>query len=361
MRKTAVRAAVIALVVAAAAAAGLWWLLGRDDPDRDCAGLRGDARIRTVLGGTWRADLPCRDLADGLRRAATGDRLGDHPDDHPGDRPGVHTVEQARAMRTVVLALADSPEHRVHPEVRRPLAQALADYAVDTHAVLTGVDNRYQSHAGPNDDAWQDDRGAHFAVPEADLVRALRGLAEDPTAYGLLRAADLRQGAAALAAVRPDATDATNAANAAENAILDPLVQAAAPAGAFDGIADDVLRERGDAAGRSWRTEALTALSTSAGPQAAKAAKPEPVPDFAADPAGHLTAGWLATLTPADPDGASGWARLHDQAPALLAAWAEAAHADLTPQALRDCQDRARTTTAREQGDTATALKALKG
>ncbi|GAA2795585.1 hypothetical protein RMN57_36430 [Kitasatospora sp. CM 4170] len=325
-RRSRAAAAATALVAVAAAGLGLWWTLGRDDPDRDCAGLRTDGRIRTVLDGAWRSDLPCRELAEGLRRATTG------------ERPGVHTLPQARAMRTVVLVLADRPDHRVHPEVRGPLAEALADYAADTHAVLTGVNDVYAAHDGPSADAWQDGQGVHFAVRKDQLVGAVRGLAEDASGYAALRAADLRQGAAGLAAVGPGPE---------QSAIVDPLVRAAAPAGAFDGIADDVLRDRGDAARRSWQGEVLTRLKASGG---------GPAPSFAADPAGNLTATWLGPLTPADPAGPAGYPRLHDQAAALLGQWADAARAGLAPEALRTLQDRARTTTDREQREARTTL-----
>ncbi|MCG6498822.1 hypothetical protein [Kitasatospora sp. A2-31] len=324
-RRSRAAAAATALVVAAAGL-GLWWTLGRDDPDRDCAGLRTDGRIRTVLDGVWRSDLPCRELAEGLRGATTG------------DRPGVHTLAQAHAMRTVVLVLADRPDHRIHPEVRGPLAEALADYAADTHAVLTGVDDVYAAHDGPSADAWQDAKGVHFAVQKEQLVGAVRGLAEDAPGYAALRAADLRQGAAGLAAVAPGQE---------QNAIVDPLVRAAAPAGAFDGIADDVLRSRGEGARRSWQGEVLTRLRAAGGGSA---------PSFAADPAGNLVATWLAPLAPADPGGTDGYPRLHDQAAALLAQWADAAHAGLAPEALRILQDRARTTTDREQREARTTL-----
>ncbi|MFD0277747.1 hypothetical protein ACFVHB_28070 [Kitasatospora sp. NPDC127111] len=314
-------AAAIALVVAAAVGAGLWWALGRDDPDRDCAGLRGDERVRTVLGATWRSDLSCGELADGLRRATAG------------DRPGSHTPEQARALRRVLLAVAGRPDHRVHPQVRGPLAAALADYAADTHAVLTGVNDAYLAHDAPDADVWQDGQGVHVAVPKSDLIDVLRGLSEDPAAYAVLRAADLRQGAAGLGAVGPDPAEAV---------ITDPLVRAAASAGVFDGIADDVLRGRGDEARTDWRDAALRGLAPSG-----------ERPAFAADPAGHLAQGWLRQVAGA-PDR---FERLHDEAAALLALWTEASGQDGGRIGLPALQDRARTTTDRERTTTAAQLR----
>ncbi|WP_406194598.1 hypothetical protein OH807_05525 [Kitasatospora sp. NBC_01560] len=307
-------AAAVALVVAAAAAgAVLWWTLGRDDPDRDCAGLRRDDRIRTVLGGTWRSGLPCGELAEGLRRAAVG------------AGPGSHTPDGARALRAVLLAAATGPDHRVHPALRRPLAEALADYAADTHAVLTGIDDSYLAHDAPDADVWQDGRGVHVAVPKDRLVAVVRGLSEDPAAYAVLRAADLRQGAAGLGALPSGASGA---------ALTDAVVRSASPAGVFDGIADDALRGRDAAARGVWRADALGGLAPNGD-----------VPPFGTDPAGHLAEGWLQRGAGA-PDGI---AALRDQAAGLVALWAEAVRADTGRIGLPALQDRARTTTDRER------------
>nr|BFD88732.1 hypothetical protein KitaXyl93_00920 [Kitasatospora sp. Xyl93] len=297
-------AAVVALAVAAAVGLGLWWTLGRDDPDRDCAGLRSDDRVRTVLGSAWRSDMACTDLAEGLRRATTG------------GQPGAHTLEQARAMRAVVLALADSKDHHVHPDVRRPLAEALAGYAPDTHAVLALVDDTYNAHR----DAWQDDQGVHFSVRQRELVQALRGLSEDPTAYAILRTADLRRAAAGFAAVKATPPDAE-----LENAVG----LAAMPAGAYDAIADDVVRERGADARRAWESEALNRL---------RASKADPVPDYSTDPAGHLTA---ACLERVDPTGASLFVQLQDQTVRLLNRWSASSGANLDQHKLGVLGDRA--------------------
>ncbi|WP_395297706.1 hypothetical protein ACF9IK_32860 [Kitasatospora hibisci] len=320
-RPSARVAAATVLVVVAAVGAGLWWALGRDDPDRDCAGLRGDDRVRTVLGATWRSDLPCGELADGLRKATTG------------GQPGTHTLEQARAMRTVLLAVAARPDHRVHPDVRGPLAAALADYAADTHAVLTGINDTYLTHDAADADAWQDGGGVHVAVPKNQLIGVLRGLSEDPAAYAGLRAADLRQGAAGFAAIGADPVGAV---------ITDPLSRAAAPAGVYDGIADDALRGRDGKARIAWQEAVLRGLAPSGDR-----------PAFTADPTGSLTQGWLQQVGSA-PDR---FARLRDQASDLVGLWAEAAHQDKDRIGLPALQDRARTTTDRERGEAASQLK----
>ncbi|WP_329485711.1 hypothetical protein OG618_03795 [Kitasatospora sp. NBC_01246] len=322
-RRTA--AAATALVAAAAVGTGLWWTLGRDDPDRDCAGLRTDARVRTVLGDTWRSDLPCGELAAGLRRATVG------------TRPGAHTLGQAHAMRTVVLAVADSAGHRVHPDVRGPLAEALADYAADTHTVLTGVSNTAMAHDGPDDDAWQDDRGVHFAVREDQLIEVLRGLAESAAAYAGLRGADLRQGAAGLAAVPAAPSPA---------AIEDPLARAAAPAGVFDGIADDVLRGRSGAARTAWQEGVLQGLAPAGAP-----------PAFGDAPAEYLARTWLGRLAEPAPTARERFARLDDQANGLLGLWADATHQDGAGIGLPALRDRARASTDRERGAAAGQLK----
>ncbi|MFG3228766.1 hypothetical protein ACGF07_28865 [Kitasatospora sp. NPDC048194] len=302
----------LALAVAAAAGLGLWWALGRDDPDRDCAGLRTDDRIRQVLGAAWRSDLPCTALGDELRRATTG------------ERPGVHSLAQARAMRAVVLALADGRDHHVHPDLRRPLAEALADYAADTHAVLALVDDTYNAHSERQSDAWEDGQGVHFSVQPRELVRAVRGLSDDPTAYALLRAADLRRSAAGFAAVEAPPSDA---------ALEDVVRRAAAPAGAYDAVADDVLRERGADSQRPWRSAALDRF---------RADGPDPAPAYSADPAGHLTAACLART---DPNDASGFVQLQGQTVCLLNQWSAASRSNLGPPELGVLGDRALNTT----------------
>ncbi|MFJ9948501.1 hypothetical protein [Kitasatospora sp. NPDC091207] len=322
-------AAVAGLAVAAAVGTGLWWTLGRDDPDRDCAGLRTDSRVRTVLGDSWRSGLPCGELAEGLRRATTG------------EQPGSHTLAQARAMRAVVLAVADAPGHHVHPAVRGPLAQALADYAADTHPVLTGISDAAMAHDGPDADAWQDGRGVHFAVPKDRLIGVLRGVGESPAAYAALRGADLRQGAAGLAAV-PTAPAPPSGA-----AVEDPLARAAAPAGVFDGIAEEILRDRGDGARTAWQEAALQGLAPSG-------ATP---PAYGDAPAEYLTRTWLLRLAGPAPTARERFAGLNDQAAGLLALWADATHQDKGGIGLPALQDRARASTDRERAATAGLLE----
>lgn len=339
-------AALIASMVAAAAGGILWWQHG-DDPDRDCTGLRTDQRIRTVLGAAHRDGMSCGELADGLRHAVGA-----------GTPPGSRTREQADAMRTVVLALADRPDHRVHPDLRRPLAAALAEYAADTHEVLTRTNDRYRQHDGASGGAWQDEQGVHVAVEHGRLLAALRGLCADPQAYAELRGADLRRGAADLAAVPggPAAAEPAGASagtgagtGTAEAALVAPLVRTAAAAGAYDGLAQDVLRGLGDDRRAGWRDEVLRHLADPDQP---------PPPAFAVDGPAHLARTWLHGVTRGDADGTARFARLDDQAAGLLAAWAAVPHTLPAGTDLRTLQERARDTTGRERAETVKELSA---
>ncbi|MEV7184681.1 hypothetical protein [Kitasatospora sp. NPDC093102] len=316
LKRHRVLAGILTLVVAIAVGVGGWWFFVRNDPDRDCAGLRTDAGVRTTLGPDWRADLPCGELADGLRRATTG------------DRPGVHTVEQANAMLTIVKALGKREDHHVHPAVRRPLAEALADYAADTHVMLAGPNFAYGEHErGGDGAAWQDEKGVHFVVYDLLLLRAMRGLSEDPTAYAVLRTADLRKAAEGFAAI---------GANVTESEVRYRAIAAALPAGGFDAIADDVLHRRDTGSGRTWLTTARARL---------QAEKASPAPDFATDRAGALTAGSLAKLSAAAPDGYDGLLPWSSQTQDLLTAWAEASHASLSPSFLESLRTEASAST----------------
>ncbi|MFC8718635.1 hypothetical protein [Kitasatospora sp. NPDC057198] len=293
-----------AVVLALVAGAGLWWVLRSEE--QGCARVRGDGRIKAVLGGGWRSDLSCGELGEKLRAVVVG------------VRPGVHTVAQAEAMRTVVVVLGEGTV--VAPELRGPLAAALADYAADTHEVLTEINEVYNGHAG-RDGVWQDGNGVHLSVYRRDLLHVLRGLAEDPSGYAALRAADLRLAAAGVASIGPEAPDVE---------IVSRLVLAAAPAGAFDGIADDVLRGRDRSVAQAWKGEVLRRLKES-------------------DPDDRAAAAWLDGITPADPDGADGFPRLGGQVPALFGARVAAVRPDLTPEAADRFEDRARQTAARER------------
>ncbi|WP_371591717.1 hypothetical protein [Streptomyces virginiae] len=99
-----------------------------------------------------------------------------------------HTEGQARIMHDVIGGLG--PDQSVHENMREPLARALATYTADTHEILGGLDSKYISAAGTG--YFQDGDKTHMAVSQKDLVQFMRGLSEDPEAYGTLHKAESR-------------------------------------------------------------------------------------------------------------------------------------------------------------------------
>ncbi|MFM9368262.1 hypothetical protein [Streptomyces sp. Da 82-17] len=155
-----------------------------------CHGLLEDRAVQRLLGDRYAPDMECGELGAAVRDATTG------------SAPGRHTLVQARNMQAVVVALSKETERRKDPVIaaglRGPLADALVDYAADTHATLAGEDgHRPRRHRAP----WEEEGTVRMPVGEADLVRALRAVSEDPQAYARLRNAQTEVCAETMASV----------------------------------------------------------------------------------------------------------------------------------------------------------------
>lgn len=137
----------------------------------------------------------------------------------------------------------------INAPLRQPLAKALADYVGDTHEVLGGGSETYSGHQvyGP---VWKDGDTVRMAVGEDNLVRFMRGLSEDPAAYGALHRA---------ATGRIDQDFAGMGADAAPEERKDLMGRGGAVLGVFDAIRADVeMDHRDDAnAQADWKAKAL--------------------------------------------------------------------------------------------------------
>ncbi|MER7885256.1 DUF6571 family protein [Streptomyces fimicarius] len=130
----------------------------------------------------------------------------------PGQDPwpaAKHTEEQARIMNAIIEQMAPSEdegtEASVHANVRRPVANALAEYASDTHAIIGTMDKEY---IHPDQDGYfVDGKGAHLAASQESLIQVMRGLSEDPNAYAALHKAEARHFNNLLDEVPAGATD----------------------------------------------------------------------------------------------------------------------------------------------------------
>ncbi|WP_103515334.1 hypothetical protein [Streptomyces sp. SM10] len=187
-------------------------------------------------------------LGAALEAATTGHiPLQDGEDPWPDVK---HTEAQARILHTAVTDLAPTSgtEAEIPANLRRPLANALGEYGSDTHQILTGVDTAYM-RAANGDGYFEQDGSTHLAVHADDLSQVLRGLSEDPEAFGTLEKAELRHIGNVLGSL-PEGTTPE-----AVNAKMENMGTAM---GAYSAIKEDVLNdERMDKyADADWKMKA---------------------------------------------------------------------------------------------------------
>lgn len=133
-------------------------------------------------------DLEGAPKAEGLGAAIQAAATGHEPGEKLGP-PGPHTEGQARVMHDAIRLLDNEmggdefPEHL--ESLRRPMAQAMADYVADTHEILGGQDMNYGGVGGSDSIHGSGDR-ANIAVGQGSLVRVMRGIADDAPAFSLL-------------------------------------------------------------------------------------------------------------------------------------------------------------------------------
>ncbi|WP_327681981.1 hypothetical protein [Kitasatospora sp. NBC_00458] len=187
--------------------------------------------VTTLVGPPMRDTSTHRTgLAAALEAAATGDPAG-----RAGHDGGPHTPVQARVMQGAIDALdADGRGSEVHRDLRVPLANALSDYAHDTHLIL----GEHVSTAG-HDGAWEKDGAGRLGGSADHVVRVMRGASGDPEAYAALYGAERAVAAEALAAIPPGPRD-----DAEDRQI--PARQIGTALGAFDAIRSDVVLDEKD-------------------------------------------------------------------------------------------------------------------
>ncbi|MFD0351259.1 DUF6571 family protein [Kitasatospora aburaviensis] len=182
-------------------------------------------------------------LAAAIEAASTGERAGTAHD-------GKHSEAQARIMHDTIVTLdEDHGGDKVKATLRQPLANALADYVGDTHELLNGRNDVYNGHTG-HDSVWKDGDTVRMAVGQDSLVRFMRGLSDDPAAYGTLHRAETGRIDQELAAIGPHPTEAQ---------MKDPMGKGAAALGVFDAIrADTAMDMRDDKnAQADWKAKVL--------------------------------------------------------------------------------------------------------
>ncbi|MBD0673673.1 DUF6571 family protein [Streptomyces sp. CBMA156] len=182
-------------------------------------------------------------LAAAIEAASTGEPAGSAHD-------GKHTEAQARVMHDTIRTLDEGQGgDKIKDTLRQPLANALADYVGDTHELLNGRNDVYGAHTG-HDSVWKDGDTVRMAVGQDSLVRVMRGLSDDPAAYGALHKAETGQIAQDLAGL---------GSNPDRDAVKDVMGKGAAALGVYDAIrADAAMDMRDDKnAEADWKAKIL--------------------------------------------------------------------------------------------------------
>ncbi|MGW7520355.1 hypothetical protein ACWGJ2_32720 [Streptomyces sp. NPDC054796] len=171
-------------------------------------------------------------LGAALESAATGYAPGTQ---HP---MGAHTESQARIMHDTIGLLNESGHaEKMPPNLRAPLAHMLTDYTPDTHEIL-GRDNvDYQNHA-EGSGVWSDGPGgASMAVKEEDLVKVMRGIADDPAAYGQMYRAEKEYSLDLFSSMPND--------NKHDDTVV-PVKKTSSAIGMYDGVLADITFDKRD-------------------------------------------------------------------------------------------------------------------
>ncbi|MCX5382642.1 hypothetical protein [Streptomyces sp. NBC_00083] len=162
-----------------------------------------------------------------LEAATTGDAPGSY---HPA---GHHTATQADILRQTIDTLnADNHAQELPKNLTEPLAHIMTSYTPDTHQTFAKSDSHYDIPYNSQGTVWEDKDGAHLALAPDHLTKLLRGIANDPEAYGHLYGAEQQHAHDVLAALPQDAGEKT---------VHDRIVESSRAVGAYDGVRADII------------------------------------------------------------------------------------------------------------------------
>lgn len=199
--------------------------------------------LNNAYGPPQFMDDPYR--ATGLGNAIQAAATGHEPGEKLGP-VGAHTEGQARVMHHSVDYLESKLDEGKFPEhltnLQKPMAHALADYVNDTHVILNGEDEAYGLSKGKETSFGTGDN-AHMAVSQGDLIRVMRGVAEDGDSFALLYEAERAYSAKQLDEVKPFSGDTTHG----QSSDWDHRAKLVGGAmGALNGIGADVYIDKKD-------------------------------------------------------------------------------------------------------------------
>ncbi|MEU5835251.1 DUF6571 family protein [Streptomyces diacarni] len=170
------------------------------------------------------------DARRGLARAIEAGATGEQPIVGDGAaRPhATHTIPEARIMNQVINQADPGMGGSSLPEnLQRPIANALADYAPDTHTTLyRGEDVR--DHIG----IYGSENNAHLSAHPEKLVRVMRGVADTPEGFAVMHQAEREQ-------IRQDVAKLPPQAGPEDGDVQNAMTHAGASMGAFEAIRRD--------------------------------------------------------------------------------------------------------------------------
>lgn len=239
-----------------------------DDPDTATAYLDpgddgGNKRLEYLLNKRDWPDLEVREVYRGQEPTGNIDHI-----DASNTRVGLgsileaattgeeagppHTAGEARIMRDTVTLLDTPPGHEeIKPNLRQPLANCLADYTNDTHEILSGLQDTYTDDAPRQggEGVFGSDENAHMTPDSDKLIRMMRGIAEDPEAYGTMHKAETAYIAKQLEDTGGDTADS----------IRDPARKGGSALGAYDAVREDVIYDKRDNANaqEDWKAKTI--------------------------------------------------------------------------------------------------------
>ncbi|WP_316522533.1 hypothetical protein [Kitasatospora brasiliensis] len=174
----------------------------------------------------------------------------------PGQEDSVkhHTEAQARVMHDSVNLLDGGiGKEKLPAGMQRPIADALADYASDTHDILSGTNRASKEHAGAGGSGvWIDPvtGETRMATDKGALIRVLRGIADDPESHHIVQQAEMVHVAQQLAELPS---------NVGEKEWKGVMANSSVALGVYDAVqADAILDQRDDDAKvKAWQAKGL--------------------------------------------------------------------------------------------------------
>ncbi|MFE0382704.1 hypothetical protein ACFW1F_01255 [Streptomyces bungoensis] len=162
-----------------------------------------------------------------LEAATTGQAPG-------GCHPiGQHTEPQARILQHTINTLyTDKHAQDLPKNLVQPLAHILTSYTADTHETYAESSSKYDIDWDSEGSVWSDKDGSHMAVGHQRLAAVMRGIANDPEAFGHLYGAEQQYAHHVMDGIPADAGDKT---------IRDRVVESSRAMGAYDGIRSDIV------------------------------------------------------------------------------------------------------------------------